>query len=1151
MVWFWSGFGLVLVGNWLFLFAGVCFGVFLAMRAFSRGGVRVWTPALRAGVTVKGVVLVSFDGRAALDGLVAARSAPAAEPVGVDAVQLARDVVLSEQEFRRSASYLSGEAAESEGRGRGLSDWAKGLGWGALAVASVAPWGTLGKLSRAARAGRDVFEAGRAVEAAGDVGREVGVLGEVASPFGAAIPDVPVREALNAFEEWRLGTFEGGEQIRALNTGLAGARLALFNAGRNPSDDLGRFVVSEFTDFSIDPKKFPFSEDFLLAYSSREGVPASLSSRLEDLDMQIFADGDALTFSDGGSNAYQLFHDEVQSKARLGKYESENYPRFFPAFRGRTPAYGPFVSDDDAVMLIRDSVAMDALAQSSGRRSGVWSPFYEVAKKISRGDISYPASLAESAKRVVDFAEDYIPGSLVAHRIVDALRLTFEPRVGPDTRHLLRVPGSSSKPDFLWFGLFNNKLAIQRLEEAKSMLPSVSPSEEYRAIDSLGRLMSAGGDGQLGMLSLSLDVTGLASSSSVGRGTELLQQNEVARMFGNILSSFSNKFDSGFTSDDVSELSDSIDSLISVLSDEASLFSKMVTRGFSDLAPVRNISVSRVEGIEAFDSEVVRRAATGQVVGVDDIKNGLASEGMQVPNGIVNAVRRGYKESADSNQVVSVFSPFADADLAGAPLYAARVVRASDTNMTAVYATDYSDMQSGQHGTLAQVQELLPAFSEEEASEKAANLLYDTYNTRLNQDIVNGWAVPSSDVDVNLAGRRDFAVVVKHIPIIKDDEEQVWSSVAEIEWYRLFNSKAEAEKWAVSHGNREIVDVKTSNLLEIDEDEAESIALSVDSDYSRGYFLPNYKRGKRDISVLLDAPEQYDAELTGTLRYRSETGRPSGLRSKGVWADVIAKLQGFDGLPSIVDSTDYRNLLAEGWRPVFRGIQPTLLETEPNVIPQGSGWSRQASGAYVKRYGAEDYFDDFISGEYSSGRGIYSYGYYFAEEFGTSLTYAADGNGVVIAGLLPPYANMAPTSFGQFFWQLDSDYQLALLDTIPSVARMNPEMALVMLGYDGAYTNVQVRGGFSQLGRRPEMVLYNRSMLAVYEKPIRVRDFSSSIPRAIEAFPDLGDSRVETSFTWISRHLGPIMPQAISDGVFDFLDIPRRDVSEWTITEIT
>jgi hypothetical protein len=111
---------------------------------------------------------VEFNARNAYDALVSAQSAPAGEVAGVDVVQLARDVVLAEQEFRRSGEYLSGERAAEAGRERGVSDWAKGLGWGALAVASVTPFGTLGKLGRAARLGEDVFSAQRVAARAGE-----------------------------------------------------------------------------------------------------------------------------------------------------------------------------------------------------------------------------------------------------------------------------------------------------------------------------------------------------------------------------------------------------------------------------------------------------------------------------------------------------------------------------------------------------------------------------------------------------------------------------------------------------------------------------------------------------------------------------------------------------------------------------------------------------------------------------------------------------------------------------------------------------------------------------------------------------------------------------------------------------------------------
>lgn len=115
-------------------------------------------------------MLAELDGRSVFDGLVSARQNERSgeRTAEVDAWQLARDVLLSEQEFRRAGEYLSGSAAVREGRDVGLEDWAKGLGWGALAVASVTPWGGIGKFGRAARMGEEAWEAGRALEAATD-----------------------------------------------------------------------------------------------------------------------------------------------------------------------------------------------------------------------------------------------------------------------------------------------------------------------------------------------------------------------------------------------------------------------------------------------------------------------------------------------------------------------------------------------------------------------------------------------------------------------------------------------------------------------------------------------------------------------------------------------------------------------------------------------------------------------------------------------------------------------------------------------------------------------------------------------------------------------------------------------------------------------
>ena len=1075
------------------------------------------------------------------------------------AKRLARDLVVDVSSVEAGVERVGrgrGRLAEEGVTRRSFGDLLGGAGLVAAGVLGSVPGvpGGIGKLD-------EVGDVLRLSEGAGDVAPVVQRLEEFETPFGRAI-EMSFEDAWERISSNRIGpVVENQESVRMWGLSNAGAERALFNAGKNPSDDLGRFVVSEFTDFSIDPKNFPYSEDFLSVYRQKEDVPSSISSRIKDADVDLFALSERNYLE--GESVFDAFEEAVNRKARLGKYESENYPPFFPAFRGRTPSYGFVIDDNDAILLIRDSVAMDALASAANRNLSNWAKFYYSVDKISSIDESVLSASSSNlaAKELKNFSDNYVPGALVVDRIADALRILFEPRIAADTGHLFRGKQSVDKPEFLWFGLFNNSLAIRRLEEVKSMLPSVSYSAEEKALLAFKSLKVLGGvEGSDFKFPAFALIDEMMPDRGIRDDVYNLMQNEVASMFRKLFKDFyDGYYGAGMSEENVANISARIDALTALLRDEGTLFEKMVTRGFSGTRPVRKVSVTKVEEIEPFaGGSIIDDARDNMFIGVKNIEDAIVSDGIDFPNRLVNAILQEYDESADLNPIVSIFSPFADADLSGSSLFAARLASATDVNMTAFYATSASDLAASPHATMANVIQVSSPISEMEAYNQAANVSQRIYNQKFNEGLIEGWTVPYSDAEVNMVAKPELAIVVRQIPIEKSQYGEVWSSVAEVEWYRLFDSRDEAEKWAVKRGNREIVEVANSNLSVIEDSEVADIELRISNDLSSGvYFRPGYKEGTRDISPTFDDPEGYDAAVTSASRYRAETGRPSSLQSKGLWMDVIAKVQGFDGLPSVVDSFEYGNLLAEGWRPVFRGVKPSLLETRRGVIPSGEGWRTLSNGNFAKRYSGEDYFNDFISGKYSAGSGIYSAGYYFAEEFGTALSYAIDTNGVLVAGLLPPYAKMAPTPFGQFFWQLNDEYKLALVDNANDFVQSNPEMVLAMLGYDGAYTNVPTRGSFLDRGKRPEMVLYNRTMLAVYEKPIRVQDFSESVNKAIELFPDLKESyqaKPRTSpvdFDWIASSLGPKMPEAISNAVFDPFGIRDRSVSEWIIEEMT
>lgn len=164
--------------------------------------------------------MVQFDARAALAGLEEAASRPVGEAAGVDVVQLARDVVLAEQEFRASGELLSGERAAEEGRERSLGDLAKGFGLGAFALGSVVPFGALGKLGRLGKAG-DAFAVSRAARAP-----ERGLL-EFASEAG-----VPRAQAVEQARAARVaeGLPEGAAGLERVQPSLLRPEGGLFEA---------------------------------------------------------------------------------------------------------------------------------------------------------------------------------------------------------------------------------------------------------------------------------------------------------------------------------------------------------------------------------------------------------------------------------------------------------------------------------------------------------------------------------------------------------------------------------------------------------------------------------------------------------------------------------------------------------------------------------------------------------------------------------------------------------------------------------------------------------------------------------------------------------------------------------------------------------
>ena len=106
--------------------------------------------------------------------------------------------------------------------------------------------------------------------------------------------------------------------------------------------------------------------------------------------------------------------------------------------------------------------------------------------------------------------------------------------------------------------------------------------------------------------------------------------------------------------------------------------------------------------------------------------------------------------------------------------------------------------------------------------------------------------------------------------------------------------------------------------------------------------------------------------------------------------EIIAEKQGFAGKPKVVSAKEMDNLEKEGWTIAYRGI------ANPKVY-----------GPVGTVYTANEFSEDFRSGDYFAGAGVTGDGIYLTTNFNVARGYAdsdslAFGRGVVVKVAIPP-----------------------------------------------------------------------------------------------------------------------------------------------------
>lgn len=1024
-----------------------------------------------------------------------------------------------------------------------------------------------------------------------------------------------VRSAVRAAERGaRPAPAAGSGVIRRLNEADIAARERILELGRDVGDGPGAVVrnmepvvlPSQMDDLlelasgvraEIDAERLGLSRDFVVDYfrefsdrlNSNRAVAESTIARSERLSKNLWDRNPEFEYSAASVNEYDVpagdgFQNTVNKKLRIGVSEADAAP----AIGGRSfsPSYGPILGETERISLVYVSAGLDSLhekvlrhARVAAQRAGFED---DVARLFPNGLKLDGVSLEAGAFDLTDEYADVlkftsgesVPLIYPIEAIYDAMRILFEPRINAYGEHKVRIADSLMEPDFLWFGYFNKELVIGKLREARALFDEVDYDIEQQAEISFYPLLQI--YPQLGRTGFGRYLADIPDRAylSVLEDIKYMNQNKMMQEFAELLRITFRTFKEPVDfkpEKNIERAKSFIDDLIELLQDDEKLIKAMTDFETSPGLNIesRFIVAKSFDELEPADNDISRDLADG-VFNRATVETAIETEQVGVPSLLDDAILMGPK---DGNPLaVRVFSPLADAEITGSQFFLSRVGRASLPYLTGTYAS-YSDVfrQFNNMMTSTNMKLLRQADTNFDYANNLIEVSGDVYTARLPSDLVDGFLVPDMSSElVDLAGRNDFFVVVRWRRASTDFANAYVDSddwYAEIDWYRGYATRDEARAAAVRSGHGEIVDTETGLVESLTPKQIDSLYVSLNNAAREAgtpeIYIP--KITARDVSVQISTDsKKWSETVLQVSSDRRRSGRPHNSANGPVVMDSIARMNGFDGKPHVVSSEEYRDLLAAGWRPVYRGVMSSYIETD--VRPQDvSMWRETVSEAFdgtqesswSRVYSSEEYYLDFISGDYSSGRGVYaSGGFYFADEIGTSFTYSDAADGVIIAGLVPPYARFAPTSLGQVYWGMGEAPQRWLLDNPQAMEAGNfDSLVLALMGYDGAYTNIPVRGDFSQMGRRPEMVIFNRTMLAVYDRPLRMSDWvSGGLDEFMEYY---GGPRARPATPQGATVVPGKFRQDITDNIADWISQGRLDSVApasrgplWRITEI-
>ena len=179
--------------------------------------------------------------------------------------------------------------------------------------------------------------------------------------------------------------------------------------------------------------------------------------------------------------------------------------------------------------------------------------------------------------------------------------------------------------------------------------------------------------------------------------------------------------------------------------------------------------------------------------------------------------------------------------------------------------------------------------------------------------------------------------------------------------------------------------------------------------------------------------------------------------------ELIAKKQGFDGLPKVVSSEEMSRLEKEGWTIAYRG----MADSE-----EGSG---------------EDFAEQFRTGEYYAGLGSFGNGIYFTTNEAIArlyaTTYGTSGGGVIKVAI-PPNATLAKSDYKEMVGKhrdtirgADARLRAGLSKTVDEFYGSDDlGRALAAQGVRGASLDALTMSQNTEI-----FIIWDRSMLAVEE----------------------------------------------------------------------